>query len=108
MCRISVFCFTVAATLLVALPLSAQLPPSPNSLSSHSSRACSSGIAAVDLITIALASDPDAEDSYKQLSHSTYHGSGCFTGTYDPLARRERRLSCHRSAGTAGRIPPTR
>ena len=57
MCWISVFCFTVAATLLAALPLSAQLPPSPSSLSSHSSRGCSSGIAGVDLIISELADE---------------------------------------------------
>jgi hypothetical protein len=45
-----VFCVTVATTLLATVPLSAQLPPSPSSLSSLSSRGCASGIAAVDLI----------------------------------------------------------
>jgi len=44
MCRISVFCVTVATTLLATVPLSAQLPPSPSSLSSLSSRGCSSGM----------------------------------------------------------------
>jgi hypothetical protein len=55
MCRISISCFTLIIFSIVALPLSAQLPPSPSLLSSHSSRACSSGIAEVDLIISDLA-----------------------------------------------------
>jgi hypothetical protein len=57
MCRISVFCVTIATTLLATVPLSAQLPPSPSSLSSHSSRGCSSGIAGVDLIISEVADE---------------------------------------------------
>jgi hypothetical protein len=54
---ISTFFFTlaIAKTTLAALPLSAQLPPSSSSLSSHSSTGCSSGIAGVDLIISDLA-----------------------------------------------------
>jgi hypothetical protein len=37
MCRISIACLTLTIFNIVALPLSAQLPPSPSSLSSHSS-----------------------------------------------------------------------
>jgi hypothetical protein len=58
MCRTSVFCFTLAITVLAAVPLSAQLPPSPSSPSSHSSRGCSSGITGVDLIISDLADEP--------------------------------------------------
>jgi hypothetical protein len=56
---ISSFFFTlaIATTTLAALPLSAQLPPSPSSLASHSSRGCSSGIARVDLIISELADE---------------------------------------------------
>ena len=50
MFRISISCFTLTIFNIVALPLSAQLPPSATSLSSHASRECSSGIAGVDLI----------------------------------------------------------
>jgi hypothetical protein len=57
MCRISVFCFILTITSLVALPLSAQLPPSASSLSSHSSRECTFGIAGVDLIISELADE---------------------------------------------------
>jgi len=55
--RTSVFCFSLAITVLAAVPLSAQLPPSPSSPSSHSSRGCSSGIAGVDLIISELADE---------------------------------------------------
>jgi hypothetical protein len=57
MCRISVFYFTIATTLLVALPLPAQLLPSSSSPTSHSSNGCSSGIAGADLIIGELADD---------------------------------------------------
>jgi hypothetical protein len=57
MCRIVVFCFTLTITNLMALPLSAQLPPSATSLSSHASRECASGIAGVDLIISKLADE---------------------------------------------------
>lgn len=55
MCRTSLFCFTLALIVLAALPLSAQLVPSPSSPSSQSSRGCSSGIGGVDLIISDLA-----------------------------------------------------
>jgi hypothetical protein len=58
MCRTSVFCFTLAVTVLAAVPLFAQLPPSPSPPSSHSSRGCSSGIAGVELIISELADEP--------------------------------------------------
>lgn len=47
---ISVYCFTLGISALAALPLSAQLLPSPNSVLSQSSRSCVSGIARADLI----------------------------------------------------------
>ena len=57
MFRISISCFTLTIFNIVAFPLSAQLPPSATSLSSHASRECSSGIAGVDLIISELADE---------------------------------------------------
>jgi hypothetical protein len=47
---ISVYCCTLGISALAALPLSAQLLPSPNSVLSQNSRSCVSGIAGADLI----------------------------------------------------------
>src|ERR1700719_983514 len=57
MFRISISCFTLTIFNIVALPLSAQLPPSATSLSSHASRECSSGVAGVDLMISELADE---------------------------------------------------
>ena len=57
MFRISIYCFTLTIFNIVALPLSAQLPPSATSLSSHASRECSSGIARVDWIISEVADE---------------------------------------------------
>jgi hypothetical protein len=57
MCRISIFCFALTISSIVALPSSSQLLPSASSLSSHSSRACSSGIAELDVIIRDLADE---------------------------------------------------
>ena len=67
MCRISVLCFTVAITSLAALPLAAQLPPSPHSPSSHSSRGCSAGIAEADLIISEVADEAKTWDAMSKL-----------------------------------------
>jgi hypothetical protein len=47
---ISVYCCTLGISALGALPLYAQLLPSPNSVLSQNSRSCVSGIAGADLI----------------------------------------------------------
>jgi hypothetical protein len=44
------FCFILGISALPTLPLSAQLPPSPSSVLSQSSRSCSSGIARADMM----------------------------------------------------------
>jgi hypothetical protein len=46
---ISVYCCTLGISALGALPLYAQLLPSPNSVLSQNSRSCVSGIAGADL-----------------------------------------------------------
>ena len=67
MYRISVLCFTVAIVSSAALPLTAQLPPSPHSLSSQSSRGCSSGIDEVDLIINDVADESKTEAAMLKL-----------------------------------------
>jgi hypothetical protein len=96
MCRTSVFCFTLAITVLAAVPLSAQLPPSLSSPSSHSSRGCSSGIAGVDLIISELADEPNTGAAMLMLETArNMMNEGDFKGcaTYVANARRALRSS---------------
>jgi len=100
MCRISVFCVTVATTLLATVPLSAQLPPSPSSLSSLSSRGCSSGIAGVDLIISELADESKTGAAMLKLEiarHLMHEGDYKGCATYVDNATRALRASASSS-----------